>query len=509
MTDRPNILLILTDQQRFDIVGANGSPVCRTPSLDGLASGGVNFSNAYSHCPLCTPTRASIYSGRASHNHGLTRNTEGNTPNAPSIGTPEVPSLAQVLQTAGYRSAFLGKWHAGSRLPSECGFEGMDIEGYGEISRAPSYLEYLQDRGLEVPRIEPVGAGYPHHLLLAGITSGPVEASVSYFLAERAIETLEEQAQESAPSFTALNFWGPHAPYLPSEPYASMYDPRDIPPWPNFADDYVGRPPLYRRHHDSFVGEGNPTRTWEECARWAALYFGFMTQIDHHIGRVLAALEDLGTTENTAVLYSTDHGDLCGSHGGMHDKNSLMVEELMHIPMMARLPGVTKPGSRAKDLVSNLDIPATIADIATGKVPESFDGHSLLPILRGESAGEERDFVAAECYGVHFAYETKMIVHRNHKYVFHPGAFDELYDLREDPGEMRNLVDSPSHEGVLRECRRRLLRWMRQTRDPSHRAFFLFTRRLEYSPDRVVGYGPHAGDIYFDRELPLGGDPGG
>ncbi|GAH38839.1 unnamed protein product [marine sediment metagenome] len=219
-----------------------------------------------------------------------------------------------------------------------------------------------------------------------------------------------------------------------------------------------------------------------------------------------AALRNLEADDNTAVLFSTDHGDLCGSHGGMHDKNAFMVQELMHIPLLARIPDMPAVGRRPVHSVSNLDIPATIVDIAGADVPEEFDGRSLLPILKDEPVIDWPDYVAAECYGVHFAYETKMVVHAGHKYVFHPGAFDELYDLTADPGEMHDLVDSTPHEPVLRECRRRLLRWMRRTRDPSQRAFFLFANRSAYAEDGVSAYGPRAGNRYFTREIMLRGD---
>ncbi len=505
MSTQPNILLILTDQHRYDIVGANGSAICRSPHLDGLAAGGVTFRQAYSICPLCTPARASMYTGLAPHKHGVVRNVESSMPNAPSIGGA-IPTLGERLRGGGYETFYLGKWHAGSRLPSECGFAGQDVEGYGDAGGNPYYLDYLRTRGLDRPTVTPVGVGYPHNLLLAGRMSGPVEASVPYFLAESAIERITARADADGPFFLALNFWGPHAPYVPCEPYASMYDPADIPPWGNFADDFAGKPPLYRRHHDSFVGEGNPRRSWAECAEWAALYFGFATQIDDQIGRVLDALDNNGLADETAVIFSTDHGDLAGSHGGMHDKNAFCVEELMHIPMIARLPGAAAPGRTCSLPVSNLDIPATVTDIAGLGVPETFDGRSLLPILRGEEPQDWPDHVTAECFGVHFAYETRMVVWGHHKYVFHPGAFDELYDRQADPHELTNLIDSPEHSDVLRECRRRLLRWMRRTGDPLDRADFLFVQHHPWSPETVAPYGPGASAALRNEEPKLHGD---
>lgn len=502
----PNIILILTDQHRYDINGFAGNPLCRTPHLDTLAASGVSFTNAYSHCPLCTPTRASLYSGRAIHNHGIFRNIESTMPNAPSIGTDELPSLAQHLEKAGYRSAFIGKWHAGKTLPGECGFDAMDVDGYGDIVNAPCYADYLKERNLERPEVTPVGVAYPHNLLLAGRMSGPVQASVPYFLAEKTIEKIADYAESEQPFFVALNFWGPHAPYLPCEPYASMYNPDDIPQWANFADTYDGRPPIYRRHHDAVVGEGQPTRSWEECAKWAALYFGFMTQIDEQIGRVLDSLKKLGVDKNTAILFSTDHGDLCGSHGGMHDKNAMMVQELMHIPMLARIPGMASQGTEIPRTVSNLDLPATITDLAGLGVPDAFDGKSLVPFI-SDAEAPGPDYVVSECFGVHFAYETRMVVHDRWKYVFHPGAFDELYDLKSDPAELKNLIDSDQDDHVAgrHACRQRLLEWMRDTRDPFHRAIFLFEEHDPYDPKNVTPYGnpQEAARVLLERPIRL------
>ena len=145
-------------------------------------------------------------------------------------------------------------------------------------------------------------------------------------------------------------------------------------------------------------------------------------------------------------------------------------------------------------------------DLAGAGVPECFDGRSLLPILRGQQPEDWPDHIVAECAGVHFAYETRMVVWDRFKYVFHPGAFDELYDLREDPHELANLVHSAGHAEILREGRRRLLCRMRQTHDPLHRAFFLFEKRRPWSPETVTPYGPGASRTLADQPPDLTGD---
>jgi len=251
-----NIVLILTDQHRYDIVGANGSTVCRSPALDRLAASGVNFSNAYSVCALCTPARASLYTGLLPHRHGLTRNIMADDPN-PGRLPESMPTLAERLRSRGYDSHFVGKWHAGGRLPGDAGFTGMSLPGYGNCRAHDDYRRYLQNRGLAMPEVTPVGRGWSHGLCLAGVSSGPVEASIPCYLVERALDFLRGRKAGDKPFFLALNFWGPHAPYLPCEPYASMYDPADIPPWGNFDDTFDGKPPIYQTIRDNCALSAN------------------------------------------------------------------------------------------------------------------------------------------------------------------------------------------------------------------------------------------------------------
>ena len=487
---RPNILLILTDQHRYDIIGANGSTVCRSPNIDRLAAAGVNFQQAYSVCGLCSPSRASMYTGLLPHRHGIRRNIES-MQRGITI-PPDVPTLAERLNGHGYRSHFIGKWHAATQLPTERGFTGMDVSGYGVIRKHPDYLDYLSRKGLDVPQATPAGVGWAHNLCLAGVTSGPVEASIPYYLAQRTIEYLERAGARDEPFFLALNFWGPHAPYFPCEPYASMYDPADIPPWGNFDDDFAGKPPIYRRYRDAFIGEGNPPRTWEECARWAALYYGFATQIDDQIGRVLDALERLGIDENTAVVFSADHGDMCGAHGGMHDKGGMLTQEVYHVPLMARVPGSPARGVTTDAYCSNLDLAATVLDLAGYPIPDGLDSRSLLPLMRGEAPADWPDHVVAEYFGHHFTYEARMVVHAGHKYVYHPGSFDELYDLAVDPWELHNLIDSPARRDVLRACRLRLIDWMKATGEDLTVICGLFEAREPVAPETIAPYDPTA-----------------
>lgn len=462
MSDRPNVLLILTDQQRFDTVGACGSPICRTPNIDALARSGVTCTKAYTPIALCSPARASLFTGVLPHRHGLIRNA-GVLPKSARSIPKSIPTLAERLRPAEYACYLEGKWHAGDEPSFERGFDGPDFPGYGTPMQSTHYAEHLTRFGLKRPTVEPLGVGWWHNFALAGRMTGPVEASVPGFLAQRTIDRLEHCAADDRPFLLATCFWGPHAPYLPSEPFASLYDPSDIPPWGNFDDRYDGKPGLYARYREAFLGQGGAARSWEDCAQWAALYFGFVTQIDSQIGRILDTLAQLGLDQNTVVIFSSDHGDLTGAHGGLHDKSAMMVEELYHVPLIVRWPGGVRSGSEFTAPVSTIDIPATVV-AAAGLDGAGLDGRDLLAQCTG--AVPPRPYVTASTWGNHFAYESRMITDGRWKYIFHPADCDELYDLASDPWEMRNAVGDASARDELARLRGCLIQWCEEAGDP-------------------------------------------
>jgi len=368
-----NFLIIITDQHRRDTVGAYGNEICQTPFLDRLAESGVRFNNAYSVCALCSPARASIYTGVYPPRHGQVRNE--------IEFADDVKLVSQYFREAGYNCGFVGKWHCGSRkLPKDFGFEGMNVPGYGNCSKTPEYRDYLRRNNLEEGDIIPLGTGWQSNVLLVGTRTGPVEASVPYFLADETIRMLKEYRMCGKPFLLFCNFWGPHQPYLPTEPYASMYDPKEIPPWPNFYDDFEGKPNAHRRYRDAFIGEGGKMRDWEEWSQWVAKYFGFVTMIDTQTGRILSALETLGLDNETVVLFTTDHGDHVGAHGGIHDKDSMMYQETYHIPFVMRVPGLSG-GKAVSQPITNMDILPTLLDLAGICAGRRMDGRSLRPLL--------------------------------------------------------------------------------------------------------------------------------
>jgi arylsulfatase A-like enzyme len=481
--DQPNFLIIITDQQRTDTIGAYGANICQTPAIDSLAASGTRFDNAYTVCALCSPARASLYTGLYPRNHGVLANEYEFKEDARLI--------SQDFGDAGYRCGFVGKWHCGEeKLPQDFGFEGMNVPGYGKGTDTAEYQEYLQRNNLQEGKIIPLGTGWSTNLLLRGKITGPVEASVPYFLADTAIDMLKDYQESNEPFLLFCNFWGPHAPYLPTEPYASMYDPADIPPWPNFHDDLANKPHAHRRYRDAFVGEGNELRSWDEWSKWVATYFGFTTMIDAQIGRILDAVQALGLAEDTVVLFTADHGEHCGAHGGIHDKFSMMYQEMVRIPFILRIPGQSG-GQILRQPISNIDILSTLLDLAGIDPQRDLDGRSLVPLLNPvRDAVEWEEDIMSVFYGHHsVTYQSRMIVDGDFKYVFNAPEIDELYDLVGDPWEMNNLIDDPDYADIRARKRQRLVYWADKTNDEL--ALWirnLFAERTRTSPEDYEPY---------------------
>ncbi len=454
----PNFLVIMTDQQRIDTIGAYGSSICQTPALDRLAETSTRFDQAYTVCALCTPARASVYTGLYPHRHGLIRNE--------IEFADDTRLISQDFHEAGYSCGFIGKWHCGTEhLPSDFGFEGMDVPGYGAGIQTAEYQAYLERNNLQQGEVVPLGLGRWNNILLNGMITGPVEASVPYFLAEETIDRLKTYRTSDHPFLLFCNFWGPHAPYLPTEPYASMYNPGDIPPWKNFEDTFAGKPHAHRRYRDSLLGEGAELRSWDTWSTWVANYYGFVTMIDAQIGRILDGLTALGLDENTVVIFTTDHGDHCGAHGGIHDKSSMMYQETYHIPMIAHIPGKDAP-NHVSQPVTNVDILPTCLDIAGIEVDRNLDGRSFASLIEQDQIVEWNDYAYCTFNGHHFSYEARMLTDGQYKYVFNAPEIDELYDLESDPWEMNNLAHMDSYQPKVSEFQQQLMTIAAQTDDP-------------------------------------------
>ncbi len=478
-TDRPNILLFFTDQHRLSALGCYGETPCRTPNIDRLAEEGVRFETAYTCCPVCTPARASVMTGRHIHAHGMLSNTR-------NLGTcvselPDGPHLlSRRLGDAGYRCGYTGKWHLGTAstewfgepqhnaLPRLRGFEGQNFPGHGGGGFGyPEYQAHLREHGWK----HEVRGGTD--LWGSGILQGPVESTVPYFLAEHTIGMIDRRAEAGEPFFIWHNNWGPHAPYFAPERYYEMYRNVEIPRWPNF--EWPAREA--NRPHQVKVHPRSEELSWNDWAEAVRYYYAFTSLIDDQIGRVLDHLEEIGQAENTVVIFTSDHGETLGSHGGLTDKGWHHFEEIQRIGMVMRYPAGWGGGGRAPGTVlphwaSLLDVYPTICELAGAEWdPGAVHGRSLVPLLRGE-APEWREELFVEFCGVN-SLATSMVTcrHGDLKYGWNCSNRDELYDLSEDPWETRDLSEEPSRAADLREMRERTGGFMDRTGHGAARMF--------------------------------------
>ncbi|MFP4444299.1 MAG: sulfatase-like hydrolase/transferase [Spirochaetia bacterium] len=472
----PNILLILTDQHRLSALGAYGQTPCMTPNLDRLAEEGLLFETAYTPCPVCSPARASIITGKYPHSHGITSNVH-------NIGCSihELPDredlLSRQLQRAGYRCGYTGKWHLGTdkgeafgspvtpSLPSTVGFSGQDFPGHGNGGfNFPEYREYLLENGF-THRVDKSGCDYPGTAPMPyGILEGPEESTVPYFLTEHSISMMEQFKAEARPFFMWHNSWGPHSPYYVTREMYELYRNVSIPPWPNFEWDANDEryPHRLKQHPMQASASWND---WEEALRH---YYGFATLIDRQVGRLMDYLEESGLSENTIVIFSADHGETLGSHGGLTDKGWHHFEEIQRIPFIVRMPkgaGISS-GTVLKEHASLLDLYPTILEAAGISPPENH-GMSLLPFAEGKATAErEQDII--EFFGVNNL-STTMITLRygRYKYGWNASQRDELYDLENDPWETENLLDRGGYSRIKSDMRERLRCFINETGHPA------------------------------------------
>lgn len=472
-TERPNILLVLSDEQHLSSVGCYGGEPVRTPQIDRLAAEGTRFDSAYCCCSVCSPSRAALFTGRLPHHFGEITN---------DLTIPaETPTLAERLRGGGYRLGYAGKWHVDrATLPSSHGFEGAEFPGYGfpcwmfrkpvdpaEMRAKPNhYYEYLVDNGYAVPTLSDPFPTYQEErrqLILHGRQSGPVEASIPYYVGDegaRLAESLCRRRQaDGQPFFLWVNFWGPHNPcYLP-EPHYSMYDPASIPEPPSAGDPLTSKPRVQTLMSHYWGMNGAPWSYWQEHL---ARYLAYATLIDEQVGRLRAALEAAGQLENTIVVYAADHGDMMGRHQ-MLDKGPLMYDDTYRIPLIVRGPGVERGVS--DEFVYLHDLFPTILAAADVEVGPNAEAQSLTPLLGGAGQWQEREAVFGEFDSQIHRYPQRMARTRSHKFVYNAGDICELYDLENDPDELVNRITDPAYAAVKRDLQERLLAHLKAVND--------------------------------------------
>lgn len=496
-TKQPNILLIVTDQQHPDTLGALGRIPVRTPHLDRLAAEGTTFTRAYTPCPLCTPARASLLTGQYPSRHG-----------AWSIGTdtPEdALSLPALLGANGYRTALLGKSHLRScqredsfeALPKNrdwdffrqwsgpwYGFETARIN-VGHTcephSASMHYGLWLRDQGV---KLEPPYFAKPADCIAANDWLGrwelPEPMHPGAWLVEETRNYLRDHAarHRGRPFFASVNFADPHQPFVVPEPWDTMYADTTLHPVKRRADEAEGKPTVYRATLDDSLQErgwqGHPEvnvpsqhirqtekleRSEKEETIWRT-YLGMISLLDKQVGEILDTLEETGQAENTPAVFTSDHGDYMGDHW-LWSKGGSHYDGAIRVPMVVRQPGRVPAGRRSTALQSLVDFAPTFLDLA------GCDRHPEMQGLSQAATWADPDRATRDAVLIDHRVEEGLYVNTlvtdQHRFSHHSITAEgreesECYDLADDPDEFQNLAANPANTALLNQLQSRLLR---------------------------------------------------
>ena len=456
MAERPNILLITADELRADALGCYGSRVCRTPRLDRLAEGGVVFENSFTPNPICVPARASITTGNYSHTCTGIKNNSG-------LIRDDQVKLAAHFASSGYETYACGKLHyvpyASPGKPRLLhGFQHCDLTESGRLIN--QYDPEGKLRGLEDYPDFLADAGWPGYSRAHGVGNNdvrpcpsplPAELHVDHWVADCTIRRMTEHLSQRGdqPFLIWCSFPKPHAPFDPPGEYATMYDPREVPPPAGDETMLADRNPFMDR-----VRFTHGLTSLSPAARRVikAYYYGLVSHQDAQVGRVLDTLAQAGVADETIVIYAADHGEMLGDLG-TYFKCSFQ-EGSVRVPILWRGPGVPK-GARRKQLVGLHDILPTLAALTGCDLPRDVHGLDLTGALDDANA-PLRDLYYSQC--LDDPHQSAMLCDGRWKYIWsQEGALEELYDLEEDPTELVNLATRPNAKRQLAPRRERLI----------------------------------------------------
>jgi arylsulfatase len=454
----PNIILILTDQQRYDTIGALGYPYVDTPHLDRLVREGVSFSNSYITSPLCTPSRASLFTGFYPHTTGIYHNEE-----------LWRHSWVERLNEAGYTCVNMGKMHT-YPFETPLGFHERYVIENKDRYLAERYYWDEWDKGLRARGlVKQQREGYrqrPDYTERLGAFEWelPEETQSDFFLGDMVQWWLEAKPRLEQPLFLQIGFPGPHPPYDPIPRYAAPYMAHDL-PLPSFTEEELAsQPPPYlamREHntrvdHDSIAYTLHPTP--EQLHRQRAYYLANVTMIDQKIGEILETLDARGYLEDAVVVFTSDHGDCLSDHG--HSQKGTMYDVVTRVPLIVWSPGRFAGGRTLDALCQQMDIAPALLELAGSPVPATFEAESLLPALRGEP-WSGRPYVYAEQARGDGGFVSMVRSHEWKLVHFLGQPYGQLFDLVHDPGEVHNLWDDAATDAASakRELLYALLEW--------------------------------------------------
>lgn len=430
-TQRPNIVYIIVDDQRYDALGFI-NPDAVTPNMDAMAKEGTYFKNAFVTTSLCGPSRASVLTGMYAHNHGMVDNNK----NEKVFSLQYFP---QLLKKAGYQTSFFGKWHFGGvEKEAKPGFAGFD-----------HWVGFI-------------GAGAQGNYYPINLFGGPSELNVDgnivrqkgYItdeLTDYAIDWLEHR-DKNKPFMLYLGHKGVHADFLPAPRHVGKLKGKVFKQPDSVADtaqNYAGKPRWVKDQRNSWHGIEFPYMENLDYNQWLQSYYETLMSVDDSVGRIRQYLKDNNLDKNTIVMVMGDNGFMFGEHGLIDKRNAY--EESIRIPLLAVGPGFDA-GRVVEDVVANIDIAPTLLDAAGIEKPQNYDGSSFLALASGKQPREPRSstFVYEYFWEYNFPYTPTTFAIRNdrYKYINYYGIWDteELYDLKNDPKEMHNLINSEDPE---------------------------------------------------------------
>jgi len=442
---RPNVLVILTDDMRWDAIGTvqrqqGGKalfPWFKTPNLDRVAAEGARFANVFVTTSLCSPSRASLLSGQYAHRHKVFNNFTDYPHN--------LPGYPRRLHEAGYETAYIGKWHMGEDDDQQRpGFDfWMSHKGQGNY----------WDNEFNINRERRVLKGY--------YTTVVTDAAVEWL-----------GRKHTRPWLLVVGQKAPHGgPIVPEPRFEHAFDGEKV-VRPANADSYRaadGKPAWLEQSYPTWHGLGGPLYGQKDYGKFVRAYLGCIASVDESVGRIYKALQESGQLENTVLVFTSDNGFALGEHGRTDKRTAY--EESLRIPMLVRYPRLVKAGTVINEMVLSLDLAPSLIDICRAAPLPDADGRSWKGLLEGNRAGWRTAFFYQYNYEPQFPYTPNVRAVRTEdwKYIRYPhgdGGPDrhraELYDLRNDPLEMRNLIAAREHADVVRKLEARLQQLMQQ-----------------------------------------------
>ncbi|MFN2231621.1 MAG: sulfatase [Anaerolineae bacterium] len=479
-SDRPNVLLIMTDQQKATASHLYGNPFCETPSMARLAGQGVLFEHAFTPHPLCVPARVSLWTGQYPHTHGGRRNQ--------TFMPAGAVHAFQLWKEAGYHTGLIGKNHCFERTQDLGLFDTWCEVSHGGLPQGS------ETRGMDWYRPEAdIQAAHelrhkmvPQNPRFGYATSDyPLEDYSTGLIAGQTVRYLEQHRHE--PFALWVSFPDPHEPWVAPARYAEMFPPERVvlPPWAE--DEFDERAPERNRVLYRMLGVADDPLS--ELYGLMGVYYGMVRFIDDALGQILDALDALGLSERTIVVFCSDHGDMMGEHR-MQCKGGVFYDCLTRVPLIFSWPGVVPSGSRESSLASLVDVVPTLLQLQGIAVPATMQGTGLPTVT--DAPGRDLAFSEYGAGGPPFRMadleslpepygrrtliaslqwreaegRRKMVRSREWKYVHDPmGDIDELYDLRQDPWELHNVAGDPAYQDVVHAMQLRLLDWSIETED--------------------------------------------